>query len=75
MVAKERKGDLGLGCSFAFLGVLGGQYSLVVVDHPFDAEPQVRNMEVYEEADFEPTQFQVCEELSVVNTQKLLNNL
>jgi hypothetical protein len=32
-------------------------------------------MEVYEEADFEPTQFQVCEELSVVNTQKLLNNL
>jgi hypothetical protein len=32
-------------------------------------------MKVYQESDFDPTQLQVCEELSVVNTQKLFNDL
>lgn len=77
MDAKERKGDPYL--SSAILRVLGGQISLfsffVVVYQPLDAESQVRNVKVYQEPDFEPTQLQVCEELSMVNTQKLFNDL
>jgi hypothetical protein len=35
----------------------------------------VRDVKVYQESNFEPTQLQVCEELSVVNPQKFLNDL